>query len=312
MFAQDLPFGIGLASSVTSKPEASLPIFSTPLPLDVEEEKRVSELETSTTLQEASLVAALAPETDESTLHRSMTVQDGDSLSSVAARYKLSEDTLRQINGIYRGANVHKDQTLQIPPRDGILVTMSEGQSIDDLAKTYNVARERILYFNEYLEEPSRSLRGAEVFIPDVNPANYVKSAPVRRYTSVRYSFSPPSPPGDPSSSKETTAGFYRGYCTEWAANRTKELGGEPVTWRGNGGAWARNAAVQGRTVNKVPEVGAIVSTTEGYATGHVAVIEQVHEDGSMTISEKNYAGWNQVSTRTIRPDDPQVLGIIH
>jgi surface antigen len=37
-----------------------------------------------------------------------------------------------------------------------------------------------------------------------------------------------------------------------------------------------------------------------------------VNGDGSYTVSEMNFKGWNQVDTRTIRPGGSPLLGFIY
>jgi surface antigen len=43
---------------------------------------------------------------------------------------------------------------------------------------------------------------------------------------------------------------------------------------------------------------------------GHVAVVESVNADGSIVVSEMNYAGWNVVSSRTVT--NPGSYNFIH
>ena len=53
-----------------------------------------------------------------------------------------------------------------------------------------------------------------------------------------------------------------------------------------------------GYTVNNTPKAGVMQTTQGGY--GHVAYVENVNSDGSVTVSEMNYQGVGVVSTRTI------------
>ncbi|MDT4090468.1 CHAP domain-containing protein, partial [Staphylococcus aureus] len=46
-------------------------------------------------------------------------------------------------------------------------------------------------------------------------------------------------------------------------------------------------------------EVGAIFQTAAG-PYGHVGVVESVNPNGTITVSEMNYAGFNVKSSRTI------------
>ena len=56
----------------------------------------------------------------------------------------------------------------------------------------------------------------------------------------------------------------------------------------GNANNWASAAAASGYTVNNSPSAGAILQTSQG-AYGHVAYVESVGSDGSVTVSEMNY-----------------------
>jgi surface antigen len=45
---------------------------------------------------------------------------------------------------------------------------------------------------------------------------------------------------------------------------------------------------------------------------GHVAVVESVNSDGSITVSEMNYAGWGIVDHRTISAGQASGYNYIH
>jgi surface antigen len=98
---------------------------------------------------------------------------------------------------------------------------------------------------------------------------------------------------------------FAYGYCTWYVANRRF------VPWFGNAIAWWPNAGTYGYAEGPAPKVGAIMVTREsGY--GHVAYVESVNADGSWTVSEMNFAGWNQVDRRTIHPGQVPLVGFIY
>jgi surface antigen len=88
---------------------------------------------------------------------------------------------------------------------------------------------------------------------------------------------------------------FAFGYCTWYVANRRQ------VPWSGDAGQWGPNAAAMGFPEGLAPRVGAIMVTWES-SIGHVAYVEAVYGDGSWEVSEMNYAGWNVVDRRTVRP----------
>jgi surface antigen len=98
---------------------------------------------------------------------------------------------------------------------------------------------------------------------------------------------------------------FAYGYCTWYVANRRY------IPWFGNAIDWWPNARPYGNAEGQIPKVGAVMVTREsGY--GHVAYVESVNGDGSWTVSEMNFIGWNRVSSRTIHPGQVPLVGFIY
>ncbi len=102
------------------------------------------------------------------------------------------------------------------------------------------------------------------------------------------------------------------GYCTYWAALRREQTGHLiPNNW-GNANTWAYNAKMAGYNVGGVPAAGAVMQTTAG-PLGHVAYVESVNQaDGSWTISEMNFKGWDVSDTRTLSADDAPSYSFIY
>jgi surface antigen len=98
---------------------------------------------------------------------------------------------------------------------------------------------------------------------------------------------------------------FAYGYCTWYVANRRN------IPWFGNAIEWWPNARPYGYAEGASPAVGAVMVTRES-SIGHVAYVESVNGDGSWTVSEMNYAGWNMVSRRTIHPGQIPLVGFIY
>lgn len=99
------------------------------------------------------------------------------------------------------------------------------------------------------------------------------------------------------------------GNCTQYVYNRIFQLGGEIGKYMGNGGDWGSNAIQQGYCTTNIPQVGYAVSFPPGVAGassdyGHVAFVEDIHEDGSVLVSEMNVNGLNVVDYRTISSKD--------
>jgi len=90
-----------------------------------------------------------------------------------------------------------------------------------------------------------------------------------------------------------STAGnsYPAGQCTWFVKNALSWVGNN---W-GNASGWGASAAAAGRAVNGTPAAGAVAVFAPGQAgagaLGHVAVVDSVNSDGTITISEGNYAG---------------------
>lgn len=76
------------------------------------------------------------------------TVQDGDTLSTIAAQYGVSLNTLLWANGLSVRSVVKPGQTLKILPVSGVLHTVKSGDTVARIAKTYNVTEDQILAYN--------------------------------------------------------------------------------------------------------------------------------------------------------------------
>ncbi|MEJ7498353.1 CHAP domain-containing protein, partial [Staphylococcus warneri] len=79
---------------------------------------------------------------------------------------------------------------------------------------------------------------------------------------------------------------YTSGQCTWYVFDR---VDGKIGSTCGNANNWASAAQAAGYTVDHQPEEGAILHTSEG-SYGHVAYVESVNSDVSVTISEMNYS----------------------
>jgi surface antigen len=84
------------------------------------------------------------------------------------------------------------------------------------------------------------------------------------------------------------------GNCTWYASGRLLELGAMPSkldALYGNAGQWASEAEASGISVDTTPTVHSIaeLDSTSGYPDGHVAVVESVNADGTITVTESSY-----------------------
>lgn len=99
---------------------------------------------------------------------------------------------------------------------------------------------------------------------------------------------------------------FPFGYCTYYVSQKRF------IPWSGNAITWLQGARSFGYATGDIPQVGAIVATSEGGRTGHVAMVDAVNLDGTITISEMNYSGFGVISSRTISSSYGRILGYIY
>ena len=92
--------------------------------------------------------------------------------------------------------------------------------------------------------------------------------------------------------------------CTWWASVRRAKIGKPVDGHMGNGGQWDDTARSLGYPISKTAKAGDVivfepgVLGADGYY-GHVAVVEQVRDNGDILISEASRS-WMAVATRTI------------
>lgn len=90
------------------------------------------------------------------------------------------------------------------------------------------------------------------------------------------------------------------GNCTWYVKNRRPDIPNN----LGNANTWYVTAQAEGWNVGTAPKKGAVGTTTAGWA-GHVVYVEGVSLDGlTVTVSEMNYAGFDQIDERTVPASD--------
>lgn len=110
-------------------------------------------------------------------------VQEGDTLSVVAEKFGVSEETIRWQNNLSRD-QIKLGQTLEILPVTGILHKVQKGDTVYSIAKKYDAAPQAIIDFpfNTFSNDETFELAvGQTVVVPDgIKPADII-SAPVAR-----------------------------------------------------------------------------------------------------------------------------------
>lgn len=233
---------------------------------------------------------------------REYIVQDGDTLSTIAAKFDLTSSSLRWANNIEDSDSVKPGQKLIIPPTIGVLYVVQEGDSLESIASRFGGSVSMIVAQNDLYGEDIKA--GMRIMIPDGVGPEEAEPAPAP---------APAAPTPAPTSKTRTRVASYSGssynrfpygWCTYHVASRRN------IPWSGNAGQWYGNARAAGYAVGRAPAAGAIMVTGEsGY--GHVAYVESV-SGNSFTVSEMNYIGWGITSSRTITTGSVPLIGFIY
>lgn len=102
---------------------------------------------------------------------------------------------------------------------------------------------------------------------------------------------------------KYTTAGYGMPNCTAYALGRVNELqdlNGLSYNnfsgWHGNGEDWGESGMIGENWVHsQVPKLGAIACYNHPSSGGHVAVVEQIYENGNVSLSNSAWRGSSEV-----------------
>ena len=245
------------------------------------------------------------------------TTKQGDTVQSVAALHNLTADTIRWANNLSADA-LDAGKNLTIPPIDGVVYTLKAGDTADSIASTYKADKNRIISFNDM--ELNGVTAGQKIVVPggimpeDQRPGY---QAPVRGSLGTTPSSSAVGTGYRVDSNIAGASAGNRyawGNCTWYVYERRLQMGKPVGSFWGNANTWAIYARSAGFPVNKTPARGAVLVDTAGYF-GHVAVVEDVAADGSVTISEMNnyaYGGFGIVNKRTISAGQAAAYQYIH
>ena len=96
---------------------------------------------------------------------RTYTVQQGDSVSAIAARYGMEMWPLLWTNELEADQTIRPGDTLRIPPVPGTGRTVKEGDTLESLAKKFDVDPEVIVIANE-LQPGAQLVVGTYLFVP--------------------------------------------------------------------------------------------------------------------------------------------------
>ena len=102
-------------------------------------------------------------------------VQPGDTISSIAAKFDVSIDTIRWQNSLSSIDSIKPGDKVEVPPVTGMVHKVVRGETIFSIAKKYDVTAQQIINwpFNTYSNDETFELAaGQTLIVPDgVKPA---------------------------------------------------------------------------------------------------------------------------------------------
>ncbi len=119
------------------------------------------------------------------------TVQEGDTLSSIAQRYGLQVDTIQWENNLEDKVKLKPGQELRILPVDGVRHKVQRGETIFSVGKKYGLEGSEVQSivdypFNEFLNDETYELAtGQYLIVPDGIKPDVVAVKPVPKFARV-------------------------------------------------------------------------------------------------------------------------------
>lgn len=104
---------------------------------------------------------------------------------------------------------------------------------------------------------------------------------------------------------------YAKGQCTYYVFDRVRQDGKMIDNKWGDAKYWASNAKDEGYKVNEHPTSGSILQYPKG-KHGHVAYVEKVNKDGSLTVADMNFRKPYEVTIRTVFAYQVDEFNYIH
>jgi murein DD-endopeptidase MepM/ murein hydrolase activator NlpD len=232
-----------------------------------EPEAESASLAAGNVLDDGTLLTGYAPATDVadgSDLVRKYRVRSGDTLVTIADSHDVSMMTLWWANKLKSKDDLHVGQVLRIPPVSGLVVTVTESDTLDAIATKYDVKPEKVIELNG-LEDPTLVV-GQVLILPGA------KGEPI------------PTPKPTPKPDKARSGGNGGG---------GNGGGGNGGGGRGNGGGGGQPTYTGGRF--HWPVVGGGNYVSQYAHSGHVA-LDIAGDYGSSIVAASGgrvvFAGW--------------------
>lgn len=180
-----------------------------------------------------------------------------------------------------------------------------DGDSLEKIATAHNVKWMAIWSKNTNIAHPDVILVGDKLIIPfpdEIVPERALPTPPptvIESTATVTERTAQVSQPATQTAVRGSSSGnlYSPGYCTWYVKNRRPDLPNN----LGNADTWYSRATAQGMATGTTPAAGAAAQVK---GRMHVVYVERVNGDGTIVISEMNYAGLYSQRTTTVNASD--------
>ncbi|KRG10968.1 LysM peptidoglycan-binding domain-containing protein [Staphylococcus sp. NAM3COL9] len=237
------------------------------------------------------------------------TVKSGDTLSGIAAKNGTTYQKIMSLNNL-SSTNIYPGQKLKMSgtastggsSSSGVTssgstmtYTVKSGDSLSAIAVRYGTTYQKIMSLNGLSNTniyPGQKLKvsGTAATGGSGSSGSTGYNTPIFHHSNL----------------------YDWGQCTWHVFNKRAQIGKGISTYWWNANSWDTGAAADGYTVDHKATVGSILQSDQGYY-GHVAFVESINSNGSITISEMNYgASPGIVTYRTIPASQVSSYKYIH
>lgn len=114
------------------------------------------------------------------------TVEEGDTLSTIAEKFGISTSTILWEHKLSVNALIRPGDTLRILPTDGVTHVVAKGDTLESIAKRYTADAEEILEFNQLVEADDLEI-GQLLIVPGGRPPQVIapRTPVIRRPVTV-------------------------------------------------------------------------------------------------------------------------------
>ena len=230
------------------------------------------------------------------------TVEQGESIESIAQKYGVKPDTVRWANTFAPGLGLKPGTQLIILPTDGVLHTVARGQTLLAIAELYDRPLEEIIRQNHI--QGGVIIAGQELIIPGgrpilQRPADIAVAPPKPGQTAPPQPTTPkptapagtPPPKAPTGAVAEVTAGIFQTPCNSCSITQYYHPGHYALDIQTKGAVRPIFAA----------EAGTVIRAETGWNGGYGNVIEIDHGNGVVTLYAHNevlYVGEGDVVSR--------------